>query len=373
LGNGQAEPALRDALWAAESSGYTEVEVAAWVELMPVLAEAGHIEEARQCAHHAQALMERLGRSEELQGRLVHNEGVVDDLDSKDDLAADEFRRAVALREKAFSAEDPRVAQSLSALGAQLRKLDRFAQAREVLERALAIRERALGPAHPEVALSLQSLGADLTVLGQREEALKMLERAQTITVEAFGADSPMLIPIHNALGNALREQGEFGTSKDHLLRSVAMSKEAYGVQGKKVAVPLGYLAETLFHQGDNAGAKKYLEEALTILERALGPDHPELSNYLVLLSEVQLHLGKAPQAIATVDRLFKVYKVGAGSPGSKSGANFILAQALWATKSDRHRAVQLAKRAREDLAALGGWYVDDVREIDAWLNARLH
>ena len=67
-------------------------------------------------------------------------------------------REALAIREGALDAADPRVAESLHTLAFLLRGAGDFSTARPLYERALRIREQALGPDHPTVADTLMGL-----------------------------------------------------------------------------------------------------------------------------------------------------------------------------------------------------------------------
>jgi tetratricopeptide (TPR) repeat protein len=71
--------------------------------------------------------------------------------------------QALAIDEKAFGSDHPKVAAVLNDLGLVLRDKGDYAAAEPMLRRALAIAEKTLGPDHPETRViegNLESLAA---------------------------------------------------------------------------------------------------------------------------------------------------------------------------------------------------------------------
>ena len=69
-----------------------------------------------------------------------------------------QFKRSLAIREKALGPEHPLVAQSLNNLALVYQDEGRYADTEPLEKRALAVNEEALGPEHPSVALNLNNL-----------------------------------------------------------------------------------------------------------------------------------------------------------------------------------------------------------------------
>lgn len=60
------------------------------------------------------------------------------------------------------------------------------------------------------------------------------------------------------------------------------------------------------------------------------------------------------------------------GDPGQRAELRFALARALWATKKDRARALELAGQARRDFAATEVFYDKEKQQLAAWLKRRM-
>jgi tetratricopeptide (TPR) repeat protein len=75
------------------------------------------------------------------------------------------YRRAIAIREKAFSREHILVAQSLEGLAGVYRKMGRYAEAEPLLQRVLAIRERVASDEDPGTAQTSIQMEKDYLIL----------------------------------------------------------------------------------------------------------------------------------------------------------------------------------------------------------------
>src|SRR6202035_3222697 len=68
------------------------------------------------------------------------------------------LRRALAIDEKSFGPDHPKVAIDLNNLATLLQATTRLVEAEPLMRRALAIDEKSFGPDHPKVALRLNNL-----------------------------------------------------------------------------------------------------------------------------------------------------------------------------------------------------------------------
>ena len=103
--------------------------------------------------------------------------------------AAALYERALAIREKNYGPEHPRVAESLNELGEVYGALGRRAGAEPMFRRALALREQALGPEHPEVAKVLNNLAALYRAEGKTDAALDTARRSTAMLAGRFTND----------------------------------------------------------------------------------------------------------------------------------------------------------------------------------------
>src|SRR5262249_6899092 len=109
--------------------------------------------------------------------------------------------QALAIDEKAYGADHPKIATRLSGLADVLGALDRKEEARAVLERAVAIDEKSYGPEHPKVAERLCSLARVLAVMDDGVWAHSLLKRAVAINEKAYGPEHPKTKEIQAMVG----------------------------------------------------------------------------------------------------------------------------------------------------------------------------
>jgi len=91
------------------------------------------------------------------------------------------FKRALAIKEKAFGPDHPGVALGLSNLASLYNAQGRYGEAEPLHKRALAIMEKALGPEHPNVATSLENYAKLLRKTERDAEAEELEARGKAI------------------------------------------------------------------------------------------------------------------------------------------------------------------------------------------------
>jgi tetratricopeptide (TPR) repeat protein/tRNA A-37 threonylcarbamoyl transferase component Bud32 len=201
-----AERTLREAVWIAEAERDDEVVARAATELSYLagveLSEPGA---AQQWSELAEAVVARLGGSDELTARLLTFRGATLRRAGDKEKAVECLTRALALAEKALGPRHPLVAQAYDRLGAVLSDSGRYEEALALHRQALALNEAELGPAHPHVATSLLHQGKALTALGKALEAIPPLERALAIR-QARTPNPVALGAVRFALARALWE-----------------------------------------------------------------------------------------------------------------------------------------------------------------------
>ena len=93
------------------------------------------------------------------------------------------------MNEKTLGPQHPEVASDLNNLGLLYLKMDRLAEARELLARALGIREKAFGPNHVDTATNAGNLGTVLMAQGKYVEAEPLERRALAVDEKALGPE----------------------------------------------------------------------------------------------------------------------------------------------------------------------------------------
>ena len=101
------------------------------------------------------------------------------------------MRRALAINEKSFGAEHPKVAIALNNLASLLQATNRLAEAEPLMRRALAIDEKSFGTEHPNVAIRLNNLAQLLQATNRLAEAEPLMRRALAIDEKSYGTEHP--------------------------------------------------------------------------------------------------------------------------------------------------------------------------------------
>ncbi|MEM9453713.1 MAG: serine/threonine-protein kinase [Myxococcota bacterium] len=281
------------------------------------------------------------------------------------------FERALAIYEKAVGPDHPHVAASLNSLGAVFNSMGDYENAQHHFERALAIWEKARGPDHPHVAYSLIGLGAVFSSKGDYEDARHHYERALAIWEKALDPDHPSVATSLNNLGATFSSMGDYENAQHHYERALAMMEKTRGPDHPDVATSLHNLGAMFSSMGDYENARHHYERALTILEKALGPDHPQVAYSLVGMAKVALKMNNSMSARAHAERAFSIREAATVAPELLAEARFILARALWSEHSERARARELAKQAREvwlEAESKNSTIEEYLAAIDAWL-----
>lgn len=121
----------------------------------------------------------------------------------RNDIDEAERRLGLALgAAEEIAADDPRVAETLAALGSLYYERNRFAEAATLLDRALAIDHKSLPPNDTKTAVHLTAQGLVRAQLGEFDAAAAHHGRALAIYREALGADHPRVtIAMENLAG----------------------------------------------------------------------------------------------------------------------------------------------------------------------------
>ena len=110
-------------------------------------------------------------------------------------------QQVLAMWEKAFGPDHPKVASALSNLAGLYRSQDHYAEAEALYQRALTIEEKASGPDHPDVAFLLKQLAGLYVDQRRYTDAEALYQRALAIREKALGPDHPDVAVSLNNLG----------------------------------------------------------------------------------------------------------------------------------------------------------------------------
>ncbi|PTL78872.1 serine/threonine protein kinase [Vitiosangium sp. GDMCC 1.1324] len=270
--------------------------------------------------------------------------------------------RALDILEKALGPDHLQTATQLAHLGNVLQDLGRYEEARARDERSLAILEKALGPDHPSVSKVLTSLGIALAGLGRYEDARLRFERALAIQEKIFGPDHPDVAGVLINVGGALADLGRYEEARARQERALAVLEKVLGPQHPVLSIPLTLLGRALTRLGRYEEAQRQLDRALTLQQQL--EEHAGLMEPLTGLGMLQLARGRPAAAVPLLERALRF-----APDEAATETRFVLAQALWESKQDRPRALELATRAQKDLQRRGN--APRLAEVSQWLASR--
>ena len=101
------------------------------------------------------------------------------------------MRRALAIDEKSFGPDHPKVGIRLNNLAQLLQATNRLAEAEPLMRRALAIDEKSFGSDHPDVAIDLNNLAQLLQDTNRLAKAEPLMRRALAIFEASLGPEHP--------------------------------------------------------------------------------------------------------------------------------------------------------------------------------------
>jgi eukaryotic-like serine/threonine-protein kinase len=332
-----------------------------------------------------------LRKSGELEGALIHAE------------------RALAIA-RSRGDEHPRTAEARQNLADVLQAMGRRAEAGAELERATQVLRAAYGERHEEVAVALTAQGSWLASIGDEREAIARLREALAIRAALGQGDRDDLLTTRTTLASLLVAAGA-PVEAVLILREVVVRRERLlGPSHADVAHAVRMLAAAELARGDADEAWRSFERALAIYRAAHGETHPGVAETLQGMAAVERRRARPQEALrldeAAVELLGGVLPAehpdhararlslaqdhlrlghrgralelaeGALAVAERSGnlvhrgeARWILARARLASGRACEGALELARRARDDLEAAGRVGARD--EIDRWLIAR--
>jgi tetratricopeptide (TPR) repeat protein len=160
--------------------------------------------------------------------RLIHGlNSLANLLASRGDARAEVlYRRALAIRQSATSAENPQVADQQHRLAGELARQGRLVAAESLARQALALSTRTLGARHPVVTdVRLPLIAEILGLQARHAEADQAYNAAFEQTV------SQGVVPgqMRRGYGMLLLRRGDHTRAEQQLLRSLALLERAYG------------------------------------------------------------------------------------------------------------------------------------------------
>lgn len=184
-----------------------------------------------------------------------------------------------------------------------------------------------LAGGYDNLAATLDSLGKVYAKQGKLDDAIAAYRRTLEIREMKFGNDHPAVASILDSLGVALQDSGEHDTALDCHQRALAI----YETQSRRPPKETGHV--------------------------------------LAHLGRCQLALGRAPAALAALERAHALLRSHGASSAELARVRFTMAKTLHELDRDRDRYLDLAKLARDAFAAGGKATRDLYNEVVSWLD----
>jgi len=408
----EAETLILNAIFAAEAGRHDELAFKAWLLFArwQSALEGHEIEQARQSASHAGALLERMGGNallqadldatwghveyeggnyekarerydaaligyEKLRGpehhsvaRLIENIASVARHQGRHEEALSKSRRALTLLEKALGPHHPWVSGALTAIGIALESRGEFVEAQKVHERALEINEKSYGPDHNNTAVALMNLANVLGENGKPDEAIAMYTRALGIQEKQYGVGHAKTANILMNIGATLTQVNRHEESVPYFERSLAIQEKSKGPDYIELCVPLSNLGGALVVLRRLDEAMEPFQRALNLARKVHGDKHPYIADALVGIGTLYNEKRQSLQAIPLLEEAMTMRISLDEDPVLVAEAKYQLGRAYWDSARNKLRAIGLVKEAQKVHQNNPARDKRNAVEIDAWL-----
>ena len=224
------------------------------------------------------------------------------------------YQRILDILQGAPSVDPAEVAQWKRNLADVYHLLKKDAQAEALYQQALATVETAMNPPAFEIVQQLQSLAEFYRTTGKYQEAEAPAKRALAIQEQVAQTNA-----VPDALGNVAICDDELAQiylawnkpnqAESYYNQSVALVEKIGGAENPDLPPRLMGLAAALRAQKNYAAAKTQYKRAMAIIEKYVGPETREmaaaLDQYATLLADMQ----KPEEAKAARDRAGSIHK----------------------------------------------------------------
>ncbi len=216
--------------------------------------------------------------------------------------------QALAMDEKEFGKDDPRIVENLTELGKIYSKEGRVANAVQSFDRAVKIRETQIRPGLLALSESLDGLGNAYLAAGKNDQADSLLRQSLQLREENLPALSPSIAESDNSLAPIYYRAGDYGQAESLYGHAISIYEQSGGDK-LKLDNCRNNLASLYVAEGKNAQAEPLLKAVLADYENAYGPNHPEVAVVLNNLAELTRREKQYNQAEAYCRRALSIYE----------------------------------------------------------------
>ena len=206
------------------------------------------------------------------------------------------------------SGNDRARVEMLSIQGPLLGNLNRYEEARALLENARELADKTLGPDSFQGASVLNSLGLVYASMGRYDDALAIHQQVLNTRRRVLGPEHPFLGSTLNNIGLVYHDLGRFPQALDYEEQAVELRRRALGQEHFEVAVALFNSSRTLRHLGRYAEAQARLDEARAIWEKTRGRAEAYIASYHLATGDLLADSGRLSEARARYEAARAIY-----------------------------------------------------------------
>ena len=277
-----------------------------------------------------------IARLLEIQGRESESERV--------------YREVLEVHRELYGESHPTLADDWGNLGNALYQQARWEEAEAAHRRALELDRAVFEPGHIAFAKNHANLGAVLAAGGRHEEAAVEFRRV----LELIGEDHPRAALVHTNLGSLALERQDWVEAERELRLALERHAATVGLEHPVTARPRSGLGLALDEQGRHEEAHELHREAVRIAVEAHPEGHSLVSKVRERLGSNLVSLGRPHEALEFLEQALAGREAEESvEPDTLASARFSLARGLWEAQVDRPRALELARKAAEDFAAV--------------------
>ncbi|RKH40494.1 protein kinase domain-containing protein [Corallococcus sicarius] len=264
-------------------------------------------EQAKLHAEEARALLERSGGHPELEAQLLVFQASSLVQQGRPGDALPLLQQALALQERLYGRDSPRLARGLMLLATSLRQSGRSEEALVHNQRTLALLEAAYGPDHPKVAMLVNNRGSTLMELRRYTEARDVFQESLARYERMYGPGQPVRYAtgLRANLGSVAFTLGNYDES-ERLQREALALYQQHFPPGSAYRVRTGNnLTLVLINQGRMEEALKLIQELEAERDAATldGRRDPVFAQPPMNATEVHLRMGRPDLAVVSAKR----------------------------------------------------------------------
>jgi tetratricopeptide (TPR) repeat protein len=185
------------------------------------------------------------------------------------------LERALEIRRRLLTDEDPETAEGYSNLAVAHFYQRKYAQAQTLNEKALSILRRLFTGDHPDMSLLYNNLASSLSYQGKFAQAQPMFENALEIRRRLLSDEHPLTVGTYQSLAQTLDAQGKHAQAQPLFEKILQINRRVRTDDHPDTALSYDALARSLLNQGKYAQAQPLFEKAFEIRHRLLLDDHP--------------------------------------------------------------------------------------------------